>query len=131
MPPVLLIRSVLLAPNAVVRAAAGAVREPEQRWMLAQPRPVRASYVRDVLDRGEDDRRQQAWMLGQPTEVRESFIANVLMRLEPVPLQEIWMLRQPGEVRESFIREVLEADAEKRGSPTAARSTGAANVADG
>jgi hypothetical protein len=109
MPPLLLVRSVLLAPNAVVRAAASAVREPEARWMLVQPRPIRASYVREVIDRGEDARRQQAWMLRQSPEVRASFIADVLMRLAPVPRQEVWMLRQPNEVRESFVRDVLEA----------------------
>jgi hypothetical protein len=119
--PALLARSVLLAPAPVARAAATAVREPEQRWMLVQPRDVRASYVRDVLDRGDHEGRQEAWMLRQPAEVRESFVRHVLMRLSPPPLQEIWMLRQPDEVRESFVRDVLEPrDAAATSSPAVA-----------
>ena len=72
-------RQVLLGPDALSRAAAGRSERPEEAWMLRQPRRVRASYVREVLDRGDD----------------------------PV-LQEIWMLRQPEPVRESYVREVLE-----------------------
>ncbi len=43
-------RSILLAPSAVARTAAYAANEPEQRWMLRQPRDVRRSYVREVLE---------------------------------------------------------------------------------
>jgi len=103
-----LTRSVLLAPAAIARAAATAARAPEERWMLAQPRPVRSGYVREVLDHGGDGHRQQAWMLSQPDDVRESFVHEVLMRTSPLPREEIWMLRQSAEIRDSYVREVLE-----------------------
>lgn len=73
-------RSVLLAPDWVARRVAALAGDAEQRWMLAQPQPVRADYVRRVLDAGGSER-----------------------------VQTIWMLRQAGPVRESYIREVLEA----------------------
>jgi len=105
----LLARSVLLAPAAVARAAARRMPDDEQRWMLHQPRQVRASYVRQVLEPGDGDPlHQQVWMLRQPRSVRQSFIREVLSRLPEPPRQEMWMLRQPDRVRESFIREVLE-----------------------
>jgi hypothetical protein len=111
MPSPKLIRSILLGPAPVARAAAARVREPEERWMLIQPRSVRASYVREVLDAAADEqRRQQIWMLRQPRPVRESFIRDVLMKQSEPPAQEIWMLRQANRVRETFIRQVLEAD---------------------
>ena len=79
-----LARRVLLAPRAVRWAASRSVQSPEELWMLRQPRHVRESFVREVLDAGGDDR-----------------------------LQEIWMLRQDDHVRESYAREVLGADAER------------------
>jgi hypothetical protein len=69
-------RSVLLAPDAITRRLAGVVSDPEQRWMLRQPRAVRASFVAEALD--GDERAQQIWMLRQPDEVRESYIRDVL-----------------------------------------------------
>ena len=83
-----LARSVLLAPNAVTRAAAAATRDREQRWMLLQPREVRASYVRDVLNRDHPDLRQEMWMLRQPDAVRESYVRWVIeprLRQSPSP----------------------------------------------
>jgi len=71
-------RSVLLAPAAICRAAATQVKEPEEVWMLRQAKRVRASYVREVLDRGGDERLAQIWLLRQPQEVRESYIEYVL-----------------------------------------------------
>jgi len=76
--------------------------------MLAQPRAVRANYVREVLDQGGDEHRQQAWMLRQPNDVRESFVTRVLMEISPLPREDIWMLRQSDEIRDSYVREVLE-----------------------
>ena len=73
-------KAVLLGPTALARAAALAARQPEERWLLRQPRQVRASYVKDVL---EADGRPNA--------------------------EEIWMLRRSKAVRESYIREVLDA----------------------
>lgn len=46
--------------------------------MLCQPRSVRASYVREVLDRGDDPVHAEIWMLRQPRDVRESYIKQVL-----------------------------------------------------
>lgn len=46
--------------------------------MLRQPDAVRASYVRDVLDRGGDERLAEIWMLRQPDAVRESYVREVL-----------------------------------------------------
>lgn len=45
-------RVALLAPSAVTRAVAAADRDPERRWMLRLPRPVRRSFVAEVLDVG-------------------------------------------------------------------------------
>ncbi len=51
--------------------------------MLRRPRAVRESYVREVLDAGEDARVQQRWLLTQPDEVRQSYVAEVLDGREP------------------------------------------------
>ena len=80
-----LARRVLLGPGFVARAAAARATKREEAWMLTQPREVRESYVREVVDRGED----------------------------PV-YAEIWMLRQSKAVRESYVREVLEPQLTKR-----------------
>jgi hypothetical protein len=71
-------RTILLAPAAVAKAAALAVSAPEQRWMLAQPREVRRSYVEEVVDRPNDPKAQERWMLRQPDAVRLSYIRDVL-----------------------------------------------------
>jgi hypothetical protein len=71
-------RTILLAPAAVAKAAALAVNTPEERWMLAQPRDVRRSYVQEVLDRPNDPNAQERWMLRQPDAVRLSYIRDVL-----------------------------------------------------
>jgi hypothetical protein len=72
-------RQVLLAPDVVARAAARVVSEPEQRWMLLQPRDVRRSFAREVHGRADAELRQQVWLLRQPEAVRESFIREVLL----------------------------------------------------
>src|SRR5215203_6348279 len=92
-------RSILTAPGAVARAAALAAREPEQRWMLTQPREVRRSFADEVFGREDADERQEIWMLRQRRSVRESFVRHVLIAQDPPPRQEIWMLRQPDAVR--------------------------------
>jgi hypothetical protein len=71
-------RRVLLAPNLVSRAAARRAAAREEAWMLSQPRKVRESYVREVLDRGEEPVHAEIWMLRQSSEVRESYIRQVL-----------------------------------------------------
>jgi hypothetical protein len=100
-------RSILTAPGPVARAASRAARDPEQRWMLTQPREIRRSFAEEVFGREDADLRQEVWMLRQAKAVRESFVANVLLREDPPPLQTIWMLRQPDKVRASFVRDVL------------------------
>jgi hypothetical protein len=71
-------RSVLLAPNLVSRTAARAAGAREEAWMLSQPRDVRQSYVREVVDRGEDPLHAEIWMLRQSEAVRQSYICEVL-----------------------------------------------------
>ena len=102
-------RSILLAPAAVAKTAAYAATEPEQRWMLREPRDVRRSFAEEVFGRPDATERQEIWMLRQPRAVRESFIKEVLLREDPPQLHSIWMLRQTDKIRESFVREVLEA----------------------
>ena len=46
--------------------------------MLRQPRGVRESYVREVIDRGGDDLLAEIWMLRQPDAVRKSYVKDVL-----------------------------------------------------
>ncbi len=56
--------------------------------MLRQPKSVRASYVREVIDRaGDQELLAQIWMMRQPDGVRESYAREVL---EP-------RLEEPGE----------------------------------
>ena len=100
-------RSILTAPGPVARAASHAVREPQQSWMLTQPREVRRDFAEEVFGREDAELRQEVWMLRQPKALRESFIEQVLLHEEPVRLQAIWMLRQADKVRESYVREVL------------------------
>jgi hypothetical protein len=72
-------RRVLLGPDWLCRAAASRASDPEERWMLDQPRAVRESYVLEVLDRvGDPVLRQQVWMMRQPREVRERYIREIL-----------------------------------------------------
>jgi hypothetical protein len=72
-------RAVLLGPDVLSRAAAGRVVTPEEQWMLRQPKSVRVSYVREVLDApGDDELLTQIWMLGQDDAVRASYIHDVL-----------------------------------------------------
>jgi hypothetical protein len=69
-------RTILLAPDAIARRAAALTDDPEQAWMLRQPREVRASYAREALRRGEVA--EQAWMLRQSDAVRHSYVSEVL-----------------------------------------------------
>ena len=72
--PLWLQKRVLLGP-AAIRKAAQRNLAPKERWMLGQPRNVRRSYVREVLDGGGNE---EAWMLLQPDDVRESYVRDVL-----------------------------------------------------
>jgi hypothetical protein len=71
-------RTLLAGPDAVARAAAAGARRPEEVWLLRQPRRVRVSYARAVLDAGGDQTEEEIWMLRQPAAVRESYIREVL-----------------------------------------------------
>lgn len=71
-------KAVLLGPTALSRAAALGARQPEERWLLRQPRRVRASYVTDVLDKADEPNAEEIWMLRQAKAVRESYIREVL-----------------------------------------------------
>jgi hypothetical protein len=77
---------VLRAPGIVRKAASRGARDPVEQWMLRQPRATRASYVREVLDKGGDDRLAEIWMLRQPEAVRESYIREVLLPALPKDL---------------------------------------------
>lgn len=72
------IRRMLLAPAFVSKAAARAAGAREEAWMLRQPKRVRESYVREVVDRGEDPLHAEIWMLRQPEAVRLSYVREVL-----------------------------------------------------
>jgi DNA-binding TFAR19-related protein (PDSD5 family) len=64
--------------------AATQAKDPVEQWMLRQSQATRQSYVREVLDRGGDERLAEIWMLRQPQAVRESYIKDVLEpRLPP------------------------------------------------
>jgi hypothetical protein len=103
------VRSILLAPNAVAKAAALGTNKREERWMLAQPRAVRRSYVEVVLERPDDPHAQERWMLLQTDAVRLSYVKNVLAHDHAAPPERAWMLKQSRPVRTSYVREVLDA----------------------
>ena len=77
----------LRAPAIVRKAAARGARDPVEQWMLRQPRSTRASYVREVLQKGGDERLAEIWMLRQSEEVRESYINEVLLPALPPKLR--------------------------------------------
>ncbi len=72
-------RTALLAPDFVANAAANATNDPQAKWLLHQPKPVRESYVNQVLD-GKGDRTllSTAWLLTQSAQVRESYVRDVV-----------------------------------------------------
>jgi hypothetical protein len=82
-----LARLVLRGPAFLRKAAASQARDPVEQWMLRQPRRVRESYVREVIDRGGDERLAEIWMLRQPETVRESYIEQVLEPKLPATLR--------------------------------------------
>lgn len=107
-PKLMVERAALLSPDPVARAAARVASDPAERWMLGQPRAVRASFVQEAWE--GDDRDQMIWMLRQGDDVRESYVREVVQAggLPPEERdQTVWMLRQSAPVRESYIREVL------------------------
>jgi hypothetical protein len=103
------VRSILLGPAALAKAATLGASTREQRWMLAQPRPVRRSYVEQVLDHPDDPNAQERWMLLQTDSVRHSYVRDVLKHDPDAPPERAWMLKQSRRVRASYVREVLDA----------------------
>jgi hypothetical protein len=100
-------RQILTAPDAVAKAAAPLAPDPEQRWMLKQPRELRRSFADEVFGRPDEEERQEVWMLHQPYEVRESFAREVLMDDPEAPREMIWMLLQDDDTCRSYARYVL------------------------
>jgi hypothetical protein len=78
---------VLRGPAFIRRAAASQARDPVESWMLRQSRAVRDSYIREVIDRGGDERLAEIWMLRQPEPVRESYIEEILEPKLPANLR--------------------------------------------
>jgi hypothetical protein len=80
-------RSALLGPDFIANAAASATGDPQAKWLLNQPKPVRESYVKEVLDtEGDRDLLSTAWLLKQDDDVRESYVRDVVdPRLKPTP----------------------------------------------
>ena len=97
-------RQLLLAPDAVARAAVGLAPGPRVALDAAPAAVVRRSYVDEVFGREDEELRQQVWMLHQPRDVRLSFVEHVLRKTEPEPREMIWMLRQDDELCASYAR---------------------------
>jgi hypothetical protein len=101
-------RTVLLAPSALTRALAAADRDRERRWILRLPRPVRRSFVAEVLDIGAGRLARERWMVLQDDNVRESYVQQVLLQPAEPDAQAVWLLRQDRAVRESYVAEVID-----------------------
>ena len=72
-------RSALLAPDFIASAAANATDDPQAKWLLNQSKPVRESYVHEVLDkRGDRTLLSTAWLLKQSDDVRASYVSEVV-----------------------------------------------------
>jgi hypothetical protein len=72
-------RSALLAPDFIAAAAANGTDDPQAKWLLHRPKPVRESYVHDVLDqKGDRTLLSTRWLLEQPDDVRASYLRDVV-----------------------------------------------------
>jgi len=100
-------RQILLAPDAIARAAASMAPDAEAAWMLRQSRDVRRSFADEVFGQPDEELRQQVWMLQQPRALRESFVEHVLRKQPEPPREEIWMLLQDDATCRSYARYVL------------------------
>jgi hypothetical protein len=76
-------KAVLLGPTPLARAAALAAKQADERWLLRQPRRVRATYVKGVLENPDDPHAEEIWMLRRSKAVRESYIREVLRAQPP------------------------------------------------
>ena len=86
-------RQILMGPDWMARAAAGAVNDLKSRWMLRQPRNVRRSYAAEVHGQPDEDKRAERWMLLQPDEVRHSYVKYVL---DKQPMAERTPAKKPA-----------------------------------
>jgi hypothetical protein len=84
--------------------------------MLRLPRPVRRSFVAEVLDIGAGRLPQERWMVLQDDNVRESYVQQVLLQLAEPDAQAVWLLRQDRAVRESYVAEVIDGGDPTRGA---------------
>jgi hypothetical protein len=72
-------RSALLAPDFIASAAANATNDPQAKWLLHQPKPVRESYVHQVIDaKGDQTLLSTRWLLAQDDDVRASYVRDVV-----------------------------------------------------
>jgi hypothetical protein len=72
-------KNVLTGPDFIAKAARATTSDPQAKWLLGQPGPVRESYVHDVLDqKGDRDLLSTAWLLRQEDSVRQSYINEVV-----------------------------------------------------
>ena len=100
-------RQILTAPDVVARAAAPMAADPEQAWMLRQPRALRRSYAEEVFGREDEEFHAPVWMLQQPRAVRLSYLEDVVRRQPSPEREEIWMLQQDDETCRSYARFVV------------------------
>jgi hypothetical protein len=84
--------------------------------MLRLPRPVRRSFVAEVLDIGTGQLPHERWMVLQDDNVRESYVQQVLLQLAEPDAQAVWLLRQDRAVRESYVAEVIDRGDPARGA---------------
>ena len=103
-------RHILMAPDALARAAAAVAPDRKAAWMLRQSREIRQSFADEVLDAPDRTIAEQAWMLRQPRAIRRSYLEDVVDGDPAVPREEAWMLRQSDTVCRSYVDEVLLAD---------------------
>ena len=84
--------------------------------MLRLPRPVRRSFVAEVLDIRGGQLPQERWMVLQDDDVRKSYVQQVLLQAAEPDAQAVWLLRQDRAVRESYVAEVIDGDDPSRGT---------------
>ena len=94
-------RTVLSGPDLVARTLASRESDPQRKWLLRRPKPVRRSFLATVIDDGGDEER---WMLLADEATRSSYVEEV-----GADAQTRWILGQPEAVRRSYVAEVLDA----------------------
>lgn len=105
-------KQILTAPDVVARAAAGFAPDPQQQWMLRQPRSLRRSYADEVFGREDEELHAEAWMLMQKRPVRESYLHEVVLREPDPPRELVWMLQQDDATCSSYARFVVLGEGE-------------------